>query len=183
MNSLEQKVQSVILGLNEASNIKKSVQFRQPAGNIGTQLLEQFDEESDGDDKSLEAPTQLLPQPMARSKNWGPVVAPRVSARIRRDGRTAIQKAEDLKRLKDLEVPKGDTEEDCRLLLSMEDPMQGRRKRARGAVHSVSVGGCQKTTTAALARARLRKRELWLQYSVRKAGGWMGVDNMVVLEG
>lgn len=113
MNSLEQKVQCAILGLHEASKLKTNIQLRQPTENIGVQLLEQFDEESDGEDNCLKVPTQSLPLHVTSNKNWGPVVAPRLSARIRRDGRTAIQKAEDLKKLKDLEVPKGNKNRNC----------------------------------------------------------------------
>lgn len=68
MNSLKQKVQSVILGLNEASSIKKDVQQKQPTENIGTQLLEQFDEESNGEGTTLEAPTQQLPHHLCKAK-------------------------------------------------------------------------------------------------------------------
>ena len=80
--------------------MKEKVKKKKPEDNIAIQLLEQFDEESDGDGVTLE-------EPKPQKHKWGPVVAPRVSTRIKRDGRNAIQKAGDLRRLKDLEVPKG----------------------------------------------------------------------------
>ena len=103
MNSLEKKVQSVILGMKSDGSIKESIQRKLPEENIGVQLLEQFDEESEGEGISIEYPTQQNLQ-QGQAKNWGPVVAPTMSTRIRRDGRTAIQKVEDLKKLKYLKV-------------------------------------------------------------------------------
>lgn len=75
-----------------------------PSENIGTQLLDQFNEESDDGEEVL--PPPVLP---AKNMKWGPVVAPRMSARIQRDSRTAIQKAQDLKKTKYLEIPKGNS--------------------------------------------------------------------------
>lgn len=46
-----------------------------------------------------------LPAITAKS-TWGPVLAPRMSNRTRRDGRNAIQKAANLKKVKNLEIPK-----------------------------------------------------------------------------
>jgi hypothetical protein len=40
-------------------------------------------------------------------KQWGPIQATRMSSRIPRDGKTAIEKAQDLKKAKNLEIPKG----------------------------------------------------------------------------
>lgn len=40
--------------------------------------------------------------------SWGVVMAPRMT-KIKRDGRSAVQKAQDLKKDKNLEVPKGKT--------------------------------------------------------------------------
>ena len=44
-----------------------------------------------------------------RNKRWGPVVASRMSTRIKRDGKTVVEKAQELKKRKDLEIPKGTT--------------------------------------------------------------------------
>ena len=105
MDSLDKRVQSVIQGMKSDGNIKKTIQKNLPGENIGVQLLEQFNEESE-EEGSTEIPAQQTTQG-GQAKNWGPIVAPRMSTRIRRDGRTAIQKAEDLKKRKDLEIPKG----------------------------------------------------------------------------
>lgn len=78
----------------------------------------------------------------------------------------------------------GDSEENCKLLQSMEDLVQRGYRRGRGEAHIISMGGCQAASSATLARARLRKRELWLQYSLKKkAEGWMGMDSGMLLEG
>jgi hypothetical protein len=40
-------------------------------------------------------------------KAWGPVMATRMSSRIQRDGKSAIEKAQELKKAKNLDAPKG----------------------------------------------------------------------------
>jgi hypothetical protein len=40
-------------------------------------------------------------------KTWGPIQATRMSGRIARDGKSAIEKAHELKKTKNLEAPKG----------------------------------------------------------------------------
>jgi hypothetical protein len=40
-------------------------------------------------------------------KAWGPIQATRMSSRITRDGKSAIEKAQELKKTKNLEAPKG----------------------------------------------------------------------------
>jgi hypothetical protein len=47
--------------------------------------------------------------PMAwkEKKQWGPVQATRMSSRIPRDGKSVTEKAQDLKKEKNLEIPKG----------------------------------------------------------------------------
>lgn len=52
-------------------------------------------------------------QPTAPSKTWGPVLAPRMSARIQRDGRTATQKAAGLKKARNMEIPKHGALKSC----------------------------------------------------------------------
>ena len=44
------------------------------------------------------------------------------------------------------------------------------------------MGGSKKTTTATLARARMKKNELWRLYSLQRLGGWMGMEESVFLE-
>lgn len=107
-----------------------------------------------------------------------------MSTRIRRDGRTAIQKVEDLKKRKDLEMPKGDPEENCRFLQPMKDPMQRGCKRTRGESDVISVGAVQVAASAALARARVRKKKLWMEYYLKKkAEGWYGIEIGLLVEG
>ena len=46
------------------------------------------------------------------------------------------------------------------------------------------MGGGKKTTAAALARARVRKKELWMQYYMKKKGeGWLGMESGILIEG
>lgn len=54
--------------------------------------------------------------------------------------------------------------------------MQRKCKRARGNVHCGYMGGGKKTTAAALARARLKKNELWRLYSLQEMGGLVGME-------
>lgn len=42
---------------------------------------------------------------LSTKQKWGPVVASRVSSRNKKDGRPALQKAQELKQIKNLEVP------------------------------------------------------------------------------
>ena len=60
----------------------------------------------------------------------------------------------------------GDPEEDCSSMLSMKDPVCGRRKKAREGDYYFAWGGCQKLSLDDVARARLRK-ELWWDYSLK----------------
>lgn len=79
VNSLEKRVQSAILSLQNDSHMKKTVEKKNPEDNIAIQLLDQFDEESDGDEATLEVPK---PQ----KHKWWPVVAPRVSTESKEMG-------------------------------------------------------------------------------------------------
>ena len=60
--------------------------------------------------------------------------------------------------------------------------MQRGCKRARGESNIISVGAVQAAASAALARARLKKNELWRLYSLQKMGGLMGMEESVFLE-
>jgi hypothetical protein len=44
---------------------------------------------------------------LKEKKVWGLVMATRMSNRIQRDGKSAIEKAQELKKAKNLEAPKG----------------------------------------------------------------------------
>ncbi|XP_037418506.1 uncharacterized protein LOC119282357 isoform X1 [Triticum dicoccoides] len=77
-----------------------------------------------------------------------------------------------------------DSEENCRLLRSMEDPVQKGCKRSRGKTHLFTLGDGQTSSAADLARARLRKKKMWMQYLMKKkVEGWSGVFSGVLLEG
>lgn len=76
-----------------------------PIDNFGIHLLPQFDAASEM--CAIKAPqvfsaANAIPQKMKR----GPVAATRMSDRIKRDGKPALQKAQELKQKKDLEIPK-----------------------------------------------------------------------------
>jgi hypothetical protein len=81
--------------------------------NVGTHLLQRFDEESEENEQPIS--TQVVSDvPMAvqkvadkGKKAWGPIQATRMSSRIARDGKSAIEKAQELKKTKNLEAPKG----------------------------------------------------------------------------
>lgn len=96
-----------------------SASFKRPVDNISAALLTRFEEEIEDDieepnnlslsDYPLLSGDSLMPvsQPAAGAKTaWGPMLAPRMSNRIKRDGRNAIQRAADLLKVENLEVPK-----------------------------------------------------------------------------
>jgi hypothetical protein len=110
-------VQEKVLGKDPIIQVSNTLVLRGAEENIGKNLLQHFDEESDeeADDGNQEEsnlvhnkPALVMP-PMAwkEKKNWGPVQATRMSSRIARDGKSAIEKAQDLKKAKNLEIPKG----------------------------------------------------------------------------
>jgi hypothetical protein len=99
---------------------------RAPEENIGVQLLSQFDSEADDDDDDddddgddddeEEALYMAFVEHIIEEKSketvtdtgkWGPVLATRMSSRIVHDGKSIIEKAKDLKKNKNLEMPKG----------------------------------------------------------------------------
>lgn len=94
--------------------------FKNPSENISGVLLSRFEEEVD-EETSLNVPhVPLVNQvvvPVFHSKKggapktWGPIVAPRMSSRIQRDGRNAIQKVAALKMSQNMEIPKPGTYE------------------------------------------------------------------------
>jgi hypothetical protein len=86
--------------------------MRNAEENFGKNLLQHFDDESDeeneGAKKESDGMVSNKPDPPMTSlvwkekKQWGPVQATRMSSRIPRDGKIAIEKAQDLKKAKKL---------------------------------------------------------------------------------
>jgi uncharacterized membrane protein YvbJ len=68
--------------------------------NIGRQLLQELNEESEEDAVEQGVTQQDLPEKAKMKKAWGPIQATRMSSRIARDGKTIIEKAQDLKKAK-----------------------------------------------------------------------------------
>jgi hypothetical protein len=89
---------------------------RPPAENISVHLLEQFDEASDSEDDEIlvqdgRAAVAAVVESQAvtervEKKKWGPVLATRASNRIKKDGKSAIEKAQEIKMKHNLEKPK-----------------------------------------------------------------------------
>lgn len=115
--NLEVSVQEKVFGKEPIVQVSNALVLRGAEENIGKNLLQHFDDESDeeADDgnqkESILVPNNpaLVMPPMAwkEKKNWRPVQATRMSSRIARDGKSAIEKAQDLKKAKNLEIPKG----------------------------------------------------------------------------
>jgi hypothetical protein len=97
VNNVEDTVFSKVQGAPMTKSYLEVVK-KKPIENLGGALLEKFEA----------AITQAHPLPQNvtdKNKQWGPVVATRVSTRNRKDGRHTMQKAQELKRIKNLEVP------------------------------------------------------------------------------
>jgi hypothetical protein len=115
--ALESSVQAKVFGKEPLIPIESALVLRSAEENIGKNLLQNFDDEEDEDTegaKSVEdgvlpnIPEPAMPSKVWKDKKqWGPVQATRMSSRIPRDGKTAIEKAQDLKKAKNLEIPKG----------------------------------------------------------------------------
>jgi hypothetical protein len=74
-------------------------------------LLDEFEEESEEEENTAND-TQIVKPPkipivQEKKKVWLPVLATRMSSRIARDGKSAIEKAQALKKAKNLEIPQG----------------------------------------------------------------------------
>jgi hypothetical protein len=64
--------------------------------NIGRHLLHSFDEESEDEDAEKEVQQHLVQQDVLKCKMvWGTIMATRMSSRIERDGKSAIEKAQE----------------------------------------------------------------------------------------
>ncbi|XP_040254648.1 uncharacterized protein [Aegilops tauschii subsp. strangulata] len=71
---------------------------KKPIENMGGPLLERFE--------AVVTQSHTLPQTSDKNKKWGPVIATRASTRNKKDGRPTLQKAQELKQIKDLDLPK-----------------------------------------------------------------------------
>jgi hypothetical protein len=113
----ENRVKSKIMGTPVRQyKLSRDDNFKAPEENIGVQLLSQFDSEADDDDDEEEAALEMtsveqIIEEKRKTKGidskWGPVMATRMSSRIVHDGKSIIKKAKELKKNKNLEIPKG----------------------------------------------------------------------------
>jgi hypothetical protein len=112
----ETSVQNKVFGKEPHIHPENAIVLRSAEANIGNNLLQHFEEEEDDDAEGAKGNEGLLsnvPEPSMPSKGWkekkqwGLVQATRMSSRIPRDGKTAIEKAQNLKMAKNLEIPKG----------------------------------------------------------------------------
>ncbi|XP_051194795.1 uncharacterized protein [Lolium perenne] len=113
---LEMSVLEKVLGKEPVVQVSHALVLREAEENIGKNLLQHFDDESeeeadaviqkeDGPVLNNSAPV-VAAMAWKEKKTWGPVQATRMSSRIPRDGKSAIEKAQDLKKAKNLEIPK-----------------------------------------------------------------------------
>jgi hypothetical protein len=115
--SEENRVKSKIMGTPVMQyKMGRGDRQRAPEENIGVQLLSQFDSEADDNEEEEEALDMTSVEQIIEEKSkatvtdngkWGPVLATRMSSRIVHDGKFIIEKAKDLKKNKNLEIPKG----------------------------------------------------------------------------
>jgi hypothetical protein len=115
--AMESSVQAKVFGKEPLITTESALVIRSAEENIGKNLLQHFEEEEDDDGEGTksaeegELPKTCVPSMLTNvwkeKKQWGPVQATRMSSRIPRDGKSAIEKAQDLKKGKNLEIPKG----------------------------------------------------------------------------
>jgi hypothetical protein len=115
--SEENRVKSRIMGTPMVQyKVGRGDMHRAPEENIAVQLLSQFDSEAEDDDEEEEALEMTSVEQIIEDKGktkatgdgkWGPVLATRMSSRIVHDGKSIIEKVKDLKKNKNLEIPKG----------------------------------------------------------------------------
>jgi hypothetical protein len=101
-NALVERVKAKVLGESFLDKDADVINVDKPMeDNVGRHLLQEFEEESD-EEGTLEAGDQGKANPNVPSapvvkekkkKMWGPVLDTRMSSRIRRDGKSVIEKA------------------------------------------------------------------------------------------
>ncbi|KAK1697468.1 hypothetical protein QYE76_014165 [Lolium multiflorum] len=114
--SLETSVQAKVYGKEAHIPNDSVLVMRSVEENIGKNLIQQFDAESDDDVDDINVGKEVLvssnpdppmpPMAWKEKKQWGTVQATGMSSRIPRDGKSVIEKAQDLKKEKNLEIPK-----------------------------------------------------------------------------
>ncbi|KAM0863086.1 hypothetical protein ACQ4PT_044825 [Festuca glaucescens] len=115
--NLETSMKGKVLGIDQPHSSGNALVLRSAEDKIEKCLLQSFDAESDEEtgDVNDNLVVALVDQPdlpmpslaWKEKKKWVPVQATRMSSRIQRDGKSAIEKAQELKKSKDLEIPKG----------------------------------------------------------------------------
>ncbi|KAK1698338.1 hypothetical protein QYE76_015035 [Lolium multiflorum] len=115
--ALETSVQDKVFGKEPHIPTESALVLRSAEENIGKNRLQHFEaeeaEDAEGAKGDVDGVLSNVPEPSMPSKvwkekkQWEPVQATRMSSRIPRDGKTAIKKAQDLKKAKNLEIPKG----------------------------------------------------------------------------
>ncbi|KAK1646516.1 hypothetical protein QYE76_064321 [Lolium multiflorum] len=114
--AMESSVQAKVFGKEPMIPTECALVIRSAEENIGKNLLQHFEEEEDDAGEGTKSAEEgelpkacvssMLPNVWKEKKQWGPVQATRMSSRIPRDGKSAIEKAQDLKKAKNLEIPK-----------------------------------------------------------------------------
>nr|XP_051200157.1 uncharacterized protein LOC127313726 [Lolium perenne] len=173
--SLETSVQAKVFGKEAHIPNESVLVVRRAEDNIGKNLIQQFDDESDDDVEDINVGMEVIvsskpdlpvpPMAWKEKKQWGPVQATRMSSRIPRDGKSVTEKAQDLKKEKNLEIPKANQrrrkKQICKLQgedgmvednkgivapltlqrCSVEDSVEGGRKRGAGGDVEQDGGG------------------------------------------
>lgn len=101
----EQHLEKTVFSKIQGAPITKSyleIVKKKPTDNIGSHLLQRFDNVAV---PCATAHTGFKSAALKPDK-WGPTLATRMSSGINRDGKPALQKAQELKQVKDLEIPK-----------------------------------------------------------------------------
>jgi hypothetical protein len=111
-SALEVSVRAKVLEENvPCKDVDVIIVVKAVEDNVGRHLLQEFEEESDeeqnttNDTQNVNIPS--IPMVKEKKKVWGPVLDTRMSSRITRDGKSAIEEAQELKKAKNPEIPQG----------------------------------------------------------------------------